>query len=74
MKYMILSHWAEQPDNAIEALEQEIAEYLKLGWLPAGGVSIIQDFVYRTRFSGNNGYLVAQAVTHSGDGRLPTDE
>lgn len=68
MQYLILSTYDENGAmGAIEALQNDVQEYLHKGWKPQGGVCVVFSPTDKTRFSGHDGFEAFQALTHDGE-------
>ena len=71
MKYSIIETYAAEAANAVEELTNDMMKYLALNWKPSGGVCVIFCPTDRERYTGADGYMAFQAITHDGDGPLP---
>jgi hypothetical protein len=68
MKYLILQRWSEDSGMmAVEALQNDVQEYLDKGWKPQGSVCVVFSPTDKSRFSGNDGFEAFQALTHDGE-------
>ncbi len=72
MKYLIVEITNERGEYALVDLQTEVGNYLALGWRPVGGVCLTFVPIDLTRFGGNDYFLAAQALTHDGEGPLPS--
>ena len=68
MQYVIIEAFSEvSPLEAIGVLEIEVRDFLNKGWKPQGGVSVTFIPVDKVYYSGDDGFMAFQALTHDGE-------
>lgn len=72
MKYTIIEGISQDDlGTAASSLEDQVQEYLDLGWRPCGGISAMHILTKQTALGAVEYYVVAQALTHDGAGPRP---
>lgn len=79
MKYTILEGVSQLDSyGALSSLEEEVQDYLDLGWRPCGGVSTAHVITKEKRLgerlvTAGEYFTASQALTHDGDGQIPSE-
>lgn len=68
MHYIILEIFSDEgPMSATEDLQNDVQKYLDKGWKPQGGVCVTFVPLDKSRYSGHDGFMAFQALTHDGE-------